>query len=52
MTTITVEHLLAIHRRLTAGTRLEHVGGKVRTVQNWIGGSDATSRTVCGLNRA
>lgn len=36
---ITVEHLLEIHRRLMAGTRLEHVGGHVRREQNWIGGS-------------
>ncbi|UUY05081.1 Fic family protein [Svornostia abyssi] len=36
---VTVEHLLEIHRRLLAGTRLEHVGGVVRTQQNWIGGS-------------
>lgn len=36
---VTVEHLLEIHRRLMAGTRLEHVGGQVRTEQNWIGGS-------------
>ena len=36
---VTVEHLLEIHRRLTAGTRLEHLGGQVRVEQNWIGGS-------------
>jgi Fic family protein len=36
---VTVEHLLEIHRRLMAGTRLDHVGGQVRTEQNWIGGS-------------
>jgi Fic family protein len=36
---VTVEHLLEIHRRLMAGTRLEHVGGQVRLEQNWIGGS-------------
>jgi Fic family protein len=36
---VTVEHLLEIHRRLMVGTRLEHVGGQVRTEQNWIGGS-------------
>jgi Fic family protein len=36
---VTVEHLREIHRRLMAGTRLEHVGGQVRTEQNWIGGS-------------
>lgn len=36
---VTVEHLLEIHRRLMAGTRLEHLGGRVRDEQNWIGGS-------------
>ena len=36
---VTVDHLLEIHRRLMAGTRLEHVGGEVRVEQNWIGGS-------------
>jgi Fic family protein len=34
------EDVLAIHRRLLSGTRLEHHGGAVRTEQNWIGGSD------------
>ena len=37
---ITLETLLETHRRLLAGTRLEDHGGSVRTVQNWIGGSD------------
>ena len=36
---VAVGHLLEIHRRLMAGTRLEHVGGQVRVEQNWIGGS-------------
>jgi Fic family protein len=36
---VTVEHLLEIHRRLTAGTRLARVGGQIRVEQNWIGGS-------------
>jgi Fic family protein len=36
---VTVEQLLEIHRRLMAGTRLEHVAGQVRVDQNWIGGS-------------
>jgi Fic family protein len=31
--------LLEIHRRLLAGSPLEDSGGKVRVVQNWIGGS-------------
>ena len=37
---ITVEGLLEVHARLLAGTRLEQHGGKLRDVQNWIGGSD------------
>ena len=37
---ITVEGLLEVHERLLAGTRLEEHGGKLRDVQNWIGGSD------------
>jgi Fic family protein len=37
---ITVDGLLAVHERLVAGTRLEQHGGKLREVQNWIGGSD------------
>jgi Fic family protein len=37
---ITTKDLLAMQRRLLAGTRLEEHGGKVRTSQNWIGGSD------------
>ena len=36
---ITVDTLLEAHRRLLAGTRIEKHGGRVRTVQNWIGGS-------------
>jgi len=36
---ITVPDLLAIHQRLMAGTRLAEHGGKIRHVQNWIGGS-------------
>jgi Fic family protein len=36
---ITVASLLEIHQRLLAGTRLEPYGGKIRTEQNWIGGS-------------
>jgi len=30
---------LEIHRRLLAGSRLEESGGKIRSAQNWIGGS-------------
>ena len=37
---ITVEIVLEGHRRLLAGTRLAEHGGRTRTVQNWIGGSD------------
>ena len=37
---ITLDVLLETHRRLLAGTRLENHGGSIRTVQNWIGGSD------------
>jgi Fic family protein len=38
--TISVEVLLEVHRRLLAGTRLAAYGGRIRTSQNWIGGSD------------
>jgi Fic family protein len=37
---ITLEHLIAFHRRLLAGTQLERYAGQIRTEQNWIGGSD------------
>jgi Fic family protein len=37
---ITLELLLDLHRRLLTGTRLEAHGGRLRKVQNWIGGSD------------
>jgi len=37
---IQVDHLLEIHRKLMAGTRLSSVGGVIRDRQNWIGGSD------------
>jgi Fic family protein len=37
---ITLELLLDLHRRLLTGTRLETHGGRLREVQNWIGGSD------------
>ena len=36
---ITTDDLLDIHRHLLAGTRLDEYAGKVRTEQNWIGGS-------------
>ena len=37
---ITTDLLLEAHRRLLAGTRLTEHGGRIRTVQNWIGGSN------------
>ena len=36
---ITLDTLLETHRRLLAGSRMEEHGGRVREVQNWIGGS-------------
>jgi len=39
-TPITLDHLLAFHRRLLTGTRLEEHAGQIRSEQNWIGGSD------------
>jgi Fic family protein len=36
---ITPGHVLEIHERLLAGTRLERFAGVVRREQNWIGGS-------------
>jgi Fic family protein len=37
--TITLDGLLEVHRRLLAQTRLAEHAGKIRTQQNWIGGS-------------
>lgn len=37
---ITVDILLDFHSRLLAGTRLERHAGRIRSEQNWIGGSD------------
>jgi Fic family protein len=37
---ITLDHLLEVHRRLLAGTRLDAHAGEIRIEQNWIGGSD------------
>jgi Fic family protein len=37
---ITLELLLGVHRRLLAGTHLDSHAGRLRDVQNWIGGSD------------
>ncbi len=36
---ITLDVILEAHRRLFAGTRFEEHGGRIRTEQNWIGGS-------------
>ena len=36
---ITLDTLLEVHRRLLSGSFLEEQGGRIRTVQNWIGGS-------------
>jgi Fic family protein len=37
---IGVDDILAIHRRLLEQTPQRHTAGKLRTVQNWIGGND------------
>lgn len=37
--TITVDGLLEMHRRVLAGTRLDAHAGMIRAEQNWIGGS-------------
>ncbi|WP_172623439.1 Fic family protein [Arabiibacter massiliensis] len=37
--TITVDTILAIHRALCAGTRIDRYGGKLRDRQNWVGGN-------------
>ncbi len=37
---ITVNILLDFHKRLLSGTRLETYAGRIRSEQNWIGGSD------------
>jgi Fic family protein len=39
-TLVTPDLLLGFHRRLMRGTRLDAQGGRIRTEQNWIGGSD------------
>jgi Fic family protein len=36
---ITVDILLDFHKRLLSGTRLETYAGRIRSEQNWIGGS-------------
>jgi Fic family protein len=37
---VTPDHLLDFQRRLLIGTRLADHAGRIRTEQNWIGGSD------------
>jgi Fic family protein len=37
---ITVNILLDFHKRLLSGTQLETYAGRIRSEQNWIGGSD------------
>lgn len=37
---ITVDLLLDFHRQLLRGSRLEEYAGRIRSTQNWIGGSD------------
>lgn len=37
--TTTVNGLLAVHERLMSPTRLREHGGRLRVVQNWVGGS-------------
>jgi Fic family protein len=37
---LTLDLLLGFHRRLMKDTRLEAQAGRIRTEQNWIGGSD------------
>lgn len=34
-----VDDICGLHHRLLEGTRHEHLGGVIRTEQNWIGGS-------------
>lgn len=36
---VTIETVLNIHRTLCAGTPIQEYGGKIRTAQNWVGGS-------------
>jgi Fic family protein len=38
--TFSVNEILAIHARLMAGAPNAHIAGRLRTVQNWIGGND------------
>jgi len=38
----TVHDITATHKRLMAGSSNSGIGGRIRTEQNWIGGSDYT----------
>ena len=49
---ITLVMLLDLHRRLLAGTRLAAHGGRLREVQNWIGGRRARAQPVVTVNSA
>lgn len=40
------EHFLEIHRILFEGTRDEHLGGRLREEQNWIGGAASSPRNA------
>ena len=41
---VNTDDLLDIHRVLFAGTEDEHLGGRIREQQNWIGGSSVNPR--------
>ncbi|HTR79890.1 MAG TPA: Fic family protein [Gemmatimonadaceae bacterium] len=43
----TVKEIVAIHRRLIAGSANSRIAGRIRTRQNWIGGNDYTP---CGAD--
>lgn len=43
---ITQANMLEIHRTLFEGTRDEHLGGRIREDQNWIGGDASSPRNA------
>jgi Fic family protein len=43
---LTRDDLLEVHRMLFAGTRDEHLGGRLREEQNWIGGAASSPRNA------
>jgi Fic family protein len=43
---VRIDHIIEIHRELFAGTRDEHLGGVIRTEQNWLGGDASSPRTA------